>query len=239
MLKLRISNFKKAIPLGPAKGAKPLPFHGKFPTKIAIDVRWGRRPDQRWTYIGVPSIYAIHALNKRMRFRGAAAKYWEFDRKGQLLYAHCQPGANRLRVQNHNNTLVAIYHHWNNMADPFLGFTAQFWMKKVQGRWIYSPFEHLKLDTHLRPYKAWLAEALETKPKVLKPEGYRFTAQYVAPINNDWLRQVNANPAELRAQVVEAVAPPPTMQQLREARLREMQRADHARRLARIHGFPE
>jgi hypothetical protein len=124
MLRLSLRNLRKIAPLQASKGSQPHPFGGQFPTRIAIDVRWGRRPSERWQYIGKPSIYAIHALNKRMRLRGAAAKYWEFDRKGQLLYAHCQPGANRLRVQNYNSTLIGVYHHWNNMADPFLGFTA-------------------------------------------------------------------------------------------------------------------
>lgn len=177
MLRLSLRNLRKIAPLQASKGSQPHPFGGAFPTRIAVDVRWGRRPDQQWQYIGKPSIYAIHALNRRMRFRNAAAKYWEFDRKGQLLYAHCQPGANRLRVQNYNSVLIGVYHQWNNITDPFLGFTAQYWMKKVQGRWIYSPFEHLKLDTHLRPYKAWLAEALNLKPKVIKP--FTNTAQFM------------------------------------------------------------
>lgn len=168
MLRLTPFNIRKIAPLGTSKGAKPHPFGGKFPTRIGIDVRWGRRPDQRWLYVGKPNIFVFHALNKRLMLQGAAAKYWEFDRKGQLLYAHCQPGARRLRVQNQNTTLIGIYHHWAAAADPFMGFTAPFWMKKIAGRWVYSPFEHLKMDTHLKPYKLWLAAIMETKaaPKV-------------------------------------------------------------------------
>lgn len=206
MLRLTPFNIRKIAPLGTAKGAKPHPFGGKFPTRIGIDVRWGRRPDQRWLYVGKPNIFVFHALNKRLLLQGAAAKYWEFDRKGQLLYAHCQPGARRLRVQNQNTTLMGIYHHWNPVNDPFMGFTAPYWMKKIAGRWVYSPFEHLKMDTHLRPYKTWLADILTTK----KPEKKLWFMDEGVPLPppplDEWIRVVPNNPADAPvAQDLEAV----------------------------------
>lgn len=138
----------------------PAPFPGKFPTWIAFG-----GDAQQWEYVGKPSGNAIQLLTKQITRgpRGSRVHIYEFDRKGVIAYAayispNRLPGA--LVPSWMHMQLYEYYHPFEETSFIIPHFQRKFYVKRLKANGVihrvYSPFERLKVATHIEPFRTRL-----------------------------------------------------------------------------------
>jgi hypothetical protein len=137
---------------------KPKPFPGKYPTRLAYEIRFsGGRTE---SYCGKPSKQAVErlfALQQRRRVRFSCVV--EFDRERVVTKVSTWGPWDRQDRDPRTETcriLGYVYHPFR--TDGLRMFLRPWWLKKVGGKVLYSPHKVLKLQEHVLTYKARLKE---------------------------------------------------------------------------------
>lgn len=132
-------------------GQRPRPFPGKFPTRVAWEVK--NSDGKNWSYIGKPSVNATRQFSSKARLAGTTyASFREFDREHLVAQFTGYAPTNRLR--NSGACTLANYYRPFWMAEHVTG-AEKFYSNKIAGHWIYSHTPEVpigQIDTHT----AWL-----------------------------------------------------------------------------------
>lgn len=139
---------------------KPLPFPGKYPTRIAYAFVFRDESRPPITYMGKPSMSAakrwmrIWNENEQAKIRDKqpvceVVAYAEFDRAG--LIQRYLPGTTAILIAQN----MTYYHPWDAHGMGLKSFAEPFYNKRVAGNTSYSPHKTLKL-AQVEERRAWL-----------------------------------------------------------------------------------
>lgn len=173
------------LPYSTGKPA-PVPFPGKYPTRIGMIVLWRTREgeERSWRYAGKPCALAVRKFYKILQHRGIILYYYiEWDQKWKITQtsqSFVQPtpqGVNQLEEGKSSIWMWTVYHPWSPIEK-----CDGLWLierishihniSRVRGehnsRRVYAPIRILGLD-RVRRYRETTAVAIKSEEKKKSP----------------------------------------------------------------------
>lgn len=107
------------------RGTSFQPFPGIYPTRWAIDMRWGvsRRGGytHHWRYLGKPNqAVANYVLSILQRATYSAIHGWEFMRNGTIALARSFGPRGQMQIHDWNQNLFRVVDPWNGAVNTYM-----------------------------------------------------------------------------------------------------------------------
>jgi hypothetical protein len=148
-------------------GGVPVPFAGRYPTRIAFHINYlfnGRNFETKFEYIGKPSPSAIRAFAKASKRNCYRVDVVEFDRQ-HVIAGFTYVGAYGTRLErngwrlpiNYKKTVLwRAYYPWDAHRAMLYMYMQPWWSKRISGLPCYSPYATLSVFDHIAPHRDWL-----------------------------------------------------------------------------------